>query len=102
MRSQARQQLTDVSGPPSLAGEMKDGLLERLAALLADVSGAPPSSLGPEAAPGVTPGWDSVATLSFIAAVEDELGITITTSEAMTIKSLGDMVRVAAAKTGPS
>src|ERR1043166_4936366 len=98
MRSQARQQLTDVSGPPSLAGEMKDGLLERLA----DVSGAPPSSLGPEAAPGVTPGWDSVATLSFIAAVEDELAITITTAEAMTIKSLGDMVRLVAAKTGPS
>jgi acyl carrier protein len=81
---------------------MKDGLLERLAALLADVCGAPVSSLGPESAPGVTPGWDSVATLGFIAAVEDELGISITTSEAMTIKSLGDMVRLAAAKSGPS
>ena len=77
---------------------MKDGLHERLAALLADVCGAPASSLGPEAAPGVTPGWDSVATLGFIAAVEDELGISITTAEAMTIKSLGDMVRLARAK----
>jgi acyl carrier protein len=81
---------------------MKDGLLERLAALLADVTGAPPSSIGPDAAPGVTPGWDSVATLNFIASVEDELGIAITTAEAMTIKSLGDMLRLAAAKSGPS
>jgi acyl carrier protein len=94
----SRQQLTDVSGPPSLLGDMKDGLHERLAALLADVCGAPASSLGPEAAPGVTPGWDSVATLGFIAAVEDELGISITTAEAMAIKSLGDMVRLARSK----
>ena len=79
---------------------MKDGLQEQLAALLADVSGAPVSSLGPESAPGVTPGWDSVATLAFIAAVEDELGVAITTAESLTIKSLGDMVRLVAAKTG--
>jgi acyl carrier protein len=76
---------------------MKD-LHGRLAALLADVCGAPASSLGPEAAAGVTPGWDSVATLGFIAAVEDDLGITITTSEAMTIKTLGDMARLVATK----
>jgi len=79
---------------------MKDGLQERLAALLADATGAPVSSLGPESAPGVTPGWDSVATLAFIAAVEDDLGVAITTAESMAIKSLGDMVRLVAAKTG--
>jgi acyl carrier protein len=79
---------------------MKDGLHERLAALLADVSGAPASSLGPDAAPGVTPGWDSVTNLAFIAAVEDELGVAITTAESLAIKSLGDMVRLVAGKTG--
>jgi acyl carrier protein len=84
-----------------LTCDMKDGLHERLAALLADVCGAPVSSLGPEAAPGVTQGWDSVATLGFIAAVEEELAISITTAEAMTIKSLGDMARLVAAKLGP-
>lgn len=77
---------------------MKDGLHGRLAALLADVCGAPLGSIGPEAAPGVTPGWDSVATLGFIAAVEDELGIAITTAEALTIKSLADMERLVSAK----
>lgn len=81
---------------------MKDGLHERLAALLADVCGAPVSSLGPDAAPGVTPGWDSYATLNLIAAIEDELGVAITTPEAMAIKSLGDMVRLVAGKAGPS
>jgi acyl carrier protein len=81
---------------------MKDGLHERLAALLADVCGAPISSLGPEAAPGVTPGWDSVTNLSFITAIEDELGVAITTPESMAIKSLGDVVRLVAAKVEPS
>jgi acyl carrier protein len=79
---------------------MNDGLHERIAALLADVCGAPLSSLGPDAAPGVTQGWDSVATLGFIAAVEDEFGVAITTAEAMTIKSLADMERLVAAKVG--
>ena len=79
---------------------MKDVLQERLEALLADVTGAPPASLGPDSAPGVTPGWDSVATLALIAAVEDELGIAITTAESLTIKSLGDMTRLVAARTG--
>ena len=81
---------------------MKDGLHERLAALLADVCGAPASSLGPEAAQDVTPGWDSVATVSFLGAIEDEFKIEIPTKEAMTIKSLGDMVRLVAAKIGSS
>lgn len=81
---------------------MKDGLLERLAALLADVCGAPVSSLGPESAPGVTPGWDSVATLGLIAAIEDELGVEITTPESMQIKTLDDVRRMVAAKSGLS
>jgi acyl carrier protein len=79
---------------------MKDGLQDRLAELLADVSGAPASSLGLESAPGVTPGWDSVATLAFITAVEEELGVAITVPESLAIKSLGDMVRLVATKTG--
>ena len=79
---------------------MKDGLLERLTALLADVTGAPLGSIGPDAAPGVTPGWDSVTQLSFISAVEEELGVSITTAESLTIKSLGDMLRLVAAKSG--
>jgi acyl carrier protein len=76
------------------------GIHEQLAALLADACGAPVSSLGPDAAAGVTPGWDSVATLGFIAAVEEELGVVITTAEALAIKTLDDMARLVIAKRG--
>jgi acyl carrier protein len=79
---------------------IEDGIHARLAALLSDVCGAPVSTLGPDAAAGVTPGWDSVATLGFITAVEDELGITITTAEAIGIKTLRDMARLVTAKQG--
>jgi acyl carrier protein len=56
------------------------------------------SSVRPDAAAGVTPGWDSVATLGFIAAIEEELGVTITTAESLSIKTLADMVRLVGAK----
>ena len=78
--------------------QMNDRLIQRLAGLLSDVCGAPIGSLGPQSAPGVTPGWDSVANLGFIAAVEDEFGVTIGTSEALRVKSLGDMASLLAAK----
>ena len=80
---------------------MKDGLHEQLAALLADVCGAPVSSLGPDAAAGVTPGWDSVTHLSFIGVIEEELGVTITTAESLAIKTLDDVARLVTAKRGP-
>jgi acyl carrier protein len=78
----------------------KEGLHEQLAALLADVCGAPVSTLGPDAAPGVTPGWDSYATLHLIGAIEEELGVSITTPESMAIKSLDDIARLVTAKRG--
>ena len=79
---------------------MKEGIHEQLAALLADVCDAPVSSLGPDATAGVTPGWDSYATMNFIVVVEEEFGIAITTSEAMAIKTLDDMARLVTAKRG--
>jgi acyl carrier protein len=97
MGAECEKLLTDICTVPSVAW-MKNGLEERLAALLADVCGTPASSLGPSSAAGVTPGWDSVAMLGFIAAVEDDLGITITTAEALGIKTLADMTRLVATK----
>lgn len=82
---------------PSVA-TMKDGLHERLAGLLAVSCGIPASAVGPDAAAGVTPGWDSVATLGFIAAIEEDLGVTITTAESLSVKTLADMVRLVGAK----
>ena len=78
------------SNDVKIASGMSD-LNQHLCGLLAEVCGTAPSSLGPESAPGVTPGWDSVTNLSFIAAVEDEFGITISTKEALGLKNLADM-----------
>jgi len=71
---------------------LSDALTVRLVALLADVTGAPAASLGPASSPGNTPGWDSLASLGFIAAVEEDFGVSILTAEAMQVKGLSDMV----------
>ena len=77
------------------------GIHEQLAALLSDACGAPLSSIGPDAARDVTPGWDSVATLHLIDSIEESLGVTITTAESMAIKTLDDVARLVIAKRGP-
>lgn len=63
----------------------------RLVALLAHHSGAPGESLGLESTPQNTPGWDSVANLGLLAAVEDDFNVTIATRDAMKLRSLGDI-----------
>jgi acyl carrier protein len=63
----------------------------RLASLLADVIGASLESVPADASQSTTPGWDSVANLGFIVAVEDEFGVSILTAEAMQLHSLADM-----------
>ena len=68
-----------------------DALDARLTSLLADVIGASPESLRADASQSTTPGWDSVTNLGFIAAVEDEFGVSILTAEAMQLHSLADM-----------
>ena len=70
------------------------GLIDRLLPLLADVIGASAAQLGPDTSQANTPGWDSVANLGFIAAVEDEFDVSILTAEAMQLKSLADMVEL--------
>ena len=70
---------------------LPDALDAKLTSLLADVIGASPESVRPDASQSTTPEWDSVSNLSFIAAVEDEFGISILTAEAMQLHSLADM-----------
>ena len=70
---------------------LPDALDARLTSLLADVIGASPESVRPDASQSTTPEWDSVTNLSFIAAVEDEFGVSILTAEAMQLHSLADM-----------
>lgn len=72
----------------------RDTLVRRLAALLGDVTGASPATLGPSSSPANTPGWDSVANLAFLTAAEDEFGVSILTQEAMQLHTLADFAQL--------
>lgn len=72
---------------------MGDGqIARRLKELLADHSGESPDSLGPHSTPQNTPGWDSYANLSVMAAIEEEFAVTFSTRDALQLRSLGDLI----------
>ena len=68
-------------------------LVGRIASLVADVIGAPPSSLSVDSRRNVTTGWDSFANLQVIGAIEEEFGVAIPTDAAVSLHSIGDFVR---------
>jgi acyl carrier protein len=68
----------------------KDPIRNRLRALLAEQVGLPEASLADQSTPQNTPGWDSAANLNFVAALEEEFGVTVATRDAVRLRSLGD------------
>jgi len=60
--------------------------------ILSDVTGAPQTKLSAHSTPQNTPGWDSLANLTFIASVEQELDVSISTVEILRMRSLQDLV----------
>jgi acyl carrier protein len=76
----------------------RDNLVRRLAAILGDVTGAPADDLEGASSQDNTPGWDSVSNLAFLAAVEDEFGVSILTREAMGLRTLTDFAGLLEAK----
>jgi acyl carrier protein len=68
-----------------------DRIAQRLRELLAFQVGAPEASLSAASTPQNTPGWDSVANLTFMAAVEEEFSVTIEPEDMMNLRSLGDI-----------
>ncbi len=66
-------------------------LLDRLRALLSDITGAPAAGLSRLSSQEDTRGWDSVANLSFITSIEEEFGVIINTQDVLRLHSLGDM-----------
>ena len=67
-------------------------LLSRVTQILSDVTGTPETRLGAHSTPQNTPGWDSLANLTFISSVEQELGVSISTVEILRMRSLQDLV----------
>ncbi len=66
-------------------------IARRLRELLAYHSGAPEGSLRTDSTPQNTGGWDSLANLNLMAAIEDEFGVTIATRDVVKLRSLGDI-----------
>jgi acyl carrier protein len=66
-------------------------ITRRLRELLAYHSGAPEESLGASSTQQNTHGWDSVANLGLMAAVEEEFNVTIATKDVLNLHSLGDI-----------
>jgi acyl carrier protein len=69
-----------------------DPVFARLRTLLHELTGTPEAVLTLQSTAQNTEGWDSVANLNFMAGIEDEFGIEISTADAMRLKSLGDLV----------
>jgi acyl carrier protein len=65
-----------------------DAVLHRLRALLSFYTSVPEEKLGPGSTPENTEGWDSVANLWLLAAVEEEFNVTIGTRDAIQLRSL--------------
>jgi acyl carrier protein len=73
---------------------------ERVRELLSFHSGAPAVGITPASSPQNTPGWDSVANLGLMCAIEDEYGITVATRDVMKLRTLGDIVAYVEANRG--
>ena len=65
---------------------------ERVLETIASVLGVPRQSVDPGAAPGVTPGWDSLAHMRIVLAVEDRFGIHIPDQAVVQLLSAEAMV----------
>jgi len=72
-------------------------LWDRVRALLSYHSGAPETALNAQSSPQNTPGWDSVANLGLMSALEDEFGVTISSDDVMRLRTLGDIAEFVAA-----
>jgi acyl carrier protein len=63
----------------------------RLRELLAYHSGASEAALSAESTPQNTEGWDSLANLNLMAAIEEEFGVTFEIEDVMKFRSLREI-----------
>jgi acyl carrier protein len=79
---------------------MSDGeIAAKVRELLAFYSGAPEATLRADSTPQNTEGWDSLANLNLMAALESEYGLTIATRDVLKLRSLGDIAAYVQAST---
>ncbi len=73
--------------------QTSESLLRKLSLLLGEIAGVDAESLSDRSSPATLPEWDSMANIHFIGAIEEEFGVAISTAEALTLHSLGDVAR---------
>ena len=71
--------------------DTREAILARIAALVADVTGADATTLTARSSAGNTSGWDSIANITLIELIEEELGVVIGTADAIRLSSLGEL-----------
>lgn len=75
---------------------------ERISALAASTFKQPLASLTGGSGPHNTPGWDSLAHISFVVALEKAFSVKIATGEIMSLQSLDDAVKIVSANIAKS
>jgi len=76
-------------------GQMHSGnIQERVFAIASDILRTPATELRPETGPDNTSGWDSLAHMALVEALEREFGITLSARDIMSLGSLGDAISI--------
>lgn len=76
-------------------------ILARVSSIVADVVGADGLSLAPAMTAADVDGWDSVANIQIVVAVEKAFDIRLRTGEIASLKNVGELVERIAARTAP-
>ena len=76
-------------------------IAQRVRELLAYHSGAAEGSLQTGSSAQNTDGWDSLANLNLMAALEDEYGLTLATRDVVKLRTLGDIISYVEANAAP-
>jgi acyl carrier protein len=72
--------------------------MSKLSSIFASVLGEPENRITEDASPKTLPRWDSLRHVSLVMALEDEFGITFSTSEIMSLSSVGGIRQTLASK----
>lgn len=76
----------------------REEIYERLNAVFRDVFDDEDITVGDATTAADVDGWDSLEHINLVAAVEEEFGIKFTMGEVVTMKNVGEMVNIIAAR----
>ncbi len=78
----------------------RDPIFERLRRVFGEVLANPGLELSAESTPETVPGWDSMAHLNLVLAIEQEFAVRFTTQEIGALASVGDFRQALASRAG--